>query len=345
MVGHKVRCQCGYVFRLGSKSDKQAWVVDELKRKRQLKASQPQNKLEPVRPNPKSSPPVVGPPPVRTQIPKEDKSGARPNLVVESKSEVILDAVPIVDASVLGDPDKVREALPLANPPLVESTAAKKVFHPERGILGEIVASPNRRLPAQVPRRPPQTRTKERTEKTRVSTAIPIWTLVLNIIGFPIMAFLWVGFVSFTWSEFQMLNAINGLGQQAPGSVSASSIRSFAVGLTLTLLIGMLLISMITNGVVAVIELARGIEIKWAAKVSGIIASIVVLCMIFNCGYQIFNLFSSIDQLEEMGQQFGRTIDKQKASQGALGILFWHFLFGIVPFAIAVTGMIRSTKR
>jgi hypothetical protein len=38
MVGHKVKCQCGFVFRLGSKADKQAWVADELKRKKALKA-------------------------------------------------------------------------------------------------------------------------------------------------------------------------------------------------------------------------------------------------------------------------------------------------------------------
>ncbi|MFT5302843.1 MAG: hypothetical protein ACI87E_004033 [Mariniblastus sp.] len=34
MVGHKVRCRCGFVFRLGDKSDKQAGVADDLKRRK-----------------------------------------------------------------------------------------------------------------------------------------------------------------------------------------------------------------------------------------------------------------------------------------------------------------------
>lgn len=37
MSGHKVRCQCGFVFRLGPKKDKQPGVVEDLKRRRALK--------------------------------------------------------------------------------------------------------------------------------------------------------------------------------------------------------------------------------------------------------------------------------------------------------------------
>jgi len=37
MAGHKVKCQCGFVFRLGAKKDKQPGVAEDLKRKRAIR--------------------------------------------------------------------------------------------------------------------------------------------------------------------------------------------------------------------------------------------------------------------------------------------------------------------
>ena len=41
MVGHKVRCQCGFVFRIGSKADKQPGVSEKLNRKKAAKPQSP----------------------------------------------------------------------------------------------------------------------------------------------------------------------------------------------------------------------------------------------------------------------------------------------------------------
>ena len=84
MVGHKVRCQCGFVFRLGPKQEKQPGVAREIRRREKLKqalrAKNKQAGAAPVRPKEVPNPGIIKPVPA-TPLP--------------DSQEEIIDGVPL----------------------------------------------------------------------------------------------------------------------------------------------------------------------------------------------------------------------------------------------------------
>lgn len=77
MIGHKVKCQCGFIFRIGTKASKNPGVVDDLNRRRAAK------KLAARASTPETGPQRQIEPFPSTQLPPE-------RIAVE-----IVDAVPV----------------------------------------------------------------------------------------------------------------------------------------------------------------------------------------------------------------------------------------------------------
>ena len=132
MSGHKVRCQCGFVFRLGSKTEKQPGVAEDLKRRRALKErktalkanvffdlDKPFNGNDSVEPAEVSPDDLFAPPAKRVGFSdvKSDHAVLSDASVLEPEPEVFQAEDPQLELSVPVEAiSEIDDALPVAEP-------------------------------------------------------------------------------------------------------------------------------------------------------------------------------------------------------------------------------------
>lgn len=361
MVGHKVRCQCGFVFRLGSKSDKQEWFSAELKRKRAFKKQQEAD-AKAAQQKPPTRP--VGLFDLQPKPDALDPFG--PNAA--SLSNDVHDAIPIVSENRLDTDRKsvtevpsgnVRDARPNpAEPELfsLDDLSDIPTGTPVGPDLFAAVAStpqfsaapPIQLAPVPIPRR----RKKRKRGQPLKSPAGPVCSLVLTLIGIPATILLMILFAAgaiaaYRLSTFGQVGLAGGFGQPG-GTVELSNSLVGSVTLQLFLSIGMFLLygalalALVTTAVVAVIELTNRVYIGWASKVSAIVASVVLACLLLLFFTAVFSVFQTVNELEKVA---GVTIDTSTMGKGMFWLAFRYCMYGLIPLAVMITGFARVMKR
>ena len=361
MVGHKVRCQCGFVFRLGSKADKQAWVANDLKRKKAIKAESKRKQNEQSKISPRDS-----------TSRKQDALAGRGD-----PDEEVLDAIPIAEpsaahpnGSLFENMDEVLDAIPaeLISPDPAVQTGSKPLPNALDHLLTS--ESPSQSKPdifapisaGQVPLRPPKatrsaaakhrrTKSKKRNNALK-SPALPIWNLVLTFVGLPVILFLAFVFCRNAFDSYQMasvMNRANIMGGVGGADAVLGSGGGATIGLMVAVILALLFLalaaSMLTSGIVSILELASSTEIRWATSLASMVASIVIAVLFLTFFWQVYSLLNLVSQKEAIGEQLGRSVDEMKVGRSLVGLGLKYFLFAIVPIAVAITGFARTMKR
>jgi hypothetical protein len=61
--------------------------------------------------------------------------------------------------------------------------------------------------------------------------------------------------------------------------------------------------------------------------------------------WEVYNLLSVVNHMEELGNRMGRTIDKSKVGRSLAILAVKNFVYAIVPIAVAITGFSRTMRR
>jgi hypothetical protein len=374
MIGHKVQCQCGYVFRIGAKASKKPGVVEELKRKKASKKSgAPADSLKGT---PKSTQPTPMESPARSSSPpqgptKGDVIDAEP-LHLHSEYASPVDAVP-VDAvpmpieqgnplrdSITDNPDQfpleaqILDAIPIDAGPapgfqtdrvtqIPEELLAPQPPHVEPG--GKSLPR-SRPLSVSPPKRPTQRKRRSQRSRSRSldSPAGPVWTVALSIIGIPVLVWILWRFVENASLAYELMRANPGTGSsiEQPGG---GPTFYFVMLVLMCFMFGALAISLVTSLVVAIIEISQGVHIGWATKLAAIVGGIVLISLLLTCGWQVVNLVRIADSINALSDQIGKSVDTSQVGIMAAKLIGWHLIYAIIPFAIVTTGFCRNLRR
>jgi len=193
--------------------------------------------------------------------------------------------------------------------------------------------SPNQALPRLVPAaapvpRPKRTRRKpvpRRSTGPRLqSPAGAIWTIVLTIIGVPWMSIVTISLISNSYKLYGVLTVLNGVSSRATGAFV-----HLIAPITVSLIMGLLVISMIATGIVAIIELSTSRHVKWASTTSAVLGSLVLFGLFIMLALQISSLAKA--DHPEMGAIVAR--------------MFGRFAIkACVPLAVTITGFARCLR-
>jgi hypothetical protein len=363
MIGHKVKCQCGYVFRIGAKSSKQPGVAEELKRKKAIKqcgalsnarAAGSRNVKKPLSARPQSSPasspaeaadivdaiPVsrdrivekrVDAFPINEEIFLDDFESVEdliPSAPAQPRPESeILDAIPIEPVPVPGTPNDPLMQIPaelLAHLPTDASRVRRTL--------------PSNSLPSVAKGHRPTKRTSDQDLDSPIG---PICTLALSALGLPVL--IWVIW-SFAVDAHDANEILNSPGD-FPDQVTPGSLKSiFVASLMLCLMNVALAISIITSGVVSIIEWTRRIRIGWATKIATLIAGFLLVSLVLTCIWQVVAVFQFANAIRAMDDQAGQTVENFQVGFEALKIFIRYCLYGIVPLAALVIGIWRNLR-
>ena len=252
-------------------------------------------------------------------------------------SDNFVELEPFADLEPLEDSAaELIEPLPLAEP-VQAQLINNEILDPLNALPDEMLSggfqSPNQGLPQLVPSAAPAPRPKRARRKPvpRRSTgprlqspAGAIWTIVLTVIGVPWMSIVTMTMISDSYKLYQLLTVFNGLGSRATGAFF-----HLIAPVTVSLIMGLLVISMIATGIVAVVELSTSRHIKWASTISAVLGSLVLVGLFIMLALQISSLAKA--DHPEMGpivaKMFGRFTVK-----------------AFVPLAVTITGFARCLK-
>lgn len=313
MVGHKVQCQCSYVFRLGSKSDKKPGIAKELNRKKEFRKqqeiSQARSKSQ------KLTDEVVD----AIQVEASDRQGTG------------------LSPPSFGDPFDLMDEIPsellsdaLLDPHPAFSAAANPLP----------VSAPRRQT---TKRKGASSRIRPKGERQLKSPAGPIWTIFLGFFGVPWLFVIILIFVSSAFDSQRLANPFQQAGMTGVASGSISLISLSAIGMSV--LFSVLAICLLVSSVFAVIELSKRTHIGWPSRVAAIVASITLVCLLGLFVWRFVGLFTAIEAIQEMGRQTGRTVNQSAIGWGVARMIFAFFACAVVPLIAAITGFARSMKR
>ena len=346
MVGHKVKCQCGFVFRLGSKADKQAWVADELKRKKALKAKKKAELKRQADAKASRLSSGVGDQEdeILNAIPagKSSPKNSGPKGSLFDSMDDVLDAIPVA-------PDKPLQLTPVGqSQPLSDTNPS--VFSPDEYDQDLFAAgSPQESNLQPLPVAKPIPRQKRRPRKAKRqeavhSTALPIWNLVLTFIGLPLVLVFTFFLGRSTYNAFQQ-GSVFSRGPAAGMPEGIGLTLHIILGIILTLLFLALAGAMIASAITSILELSNGVQINWGTSTASTIASLVVAGIFLMFFWEVYNLLSVVNHMEELGNRMGRTIDKSKVGRSLAILAVKNFVYAIVPIAVAITGFSRTMRR
>lgn len=377
MVGHKVRCQCGFVFRLGSKSDKLAWFSDELKRKNDLKKNQAyKTKPAPIRnPEPTQGDFDLGPAVANPNVPHDPhefspSNKVRDSILIPSQyatgindvpiapledewEDGILDAIPVVDARSWSPESMDSHGDPAGSVPppmvmpeeLVDFATAMQVDSVNRPAIGR-----------HVPRSVGKTNRNRASQSS--SPAGPVWTLVLTMLGVPALIVVMLFSTGNAFESYRMNSATNAPvpgqfgnademvrpfpdGSQA-GSNSSLLVIQMLFSIGMVMLSGALVCSMAAGAVVAIIELANGVCIGWSQKLTAVVASVLLMFLFLHFCFSEFMLFYSVREIETASHS---ALDTSAVGFAAFGLALRFALLGLVPMAAAINAFVRIIRR
>ena len=107
-------------------------------------------------------------------------------------------------------------------------------------------------------------------------------------------------------------------------------------------LLGVLALTMIVSTVVSIVELANSVYVGWASKLSAIIASAVLVCLVLAFCTSVYSVFQTANAIENAA---GITIDKTSLGKDVSWLALRYCIYGIVPLAVMITGFARVMKR
>ncbi len=364
MVGHKVRCQCGFVFRLGPKQEKQPGVAREIRRRKKLKqalrAKNKQAGAAPVRPKEVPNPGIIKPVPA-TPLPDSQEEiidGVPLPTPPKPTSPVPAQPIPTRPATTQPHPAQPYPGQPPApqpypsQPPSGYFQPNPLVNLPEFGGAQSALPIDNsslqNRLP--LPGTPPQKekRPRRKNEKHLNSVAGPTWTLILCLVGIPFMVLIMLKFGLPLYDAYQKLAVLNNSNiEQTDGFIGfglgGSKLAFMLACLVLVALLGTT-VALIASGVVAVIELTKGIHIGRASKVAAIFATATIALVFLFFAIQVFNIIQAAESLKELGEQVGREVDTSRIGYAIGKMAGRAIVIAVVPLLIAMLGFARNVK-
>ena len=338
MVGHKVKCQCGFVFRLGAKKDKQPGVAEELKRKRALKqrrsaaASGANPVLKPIE--------VADETPVQSyDLATGEEFLVQPTGEVEPETDP-LKGIPILEPTIPGP-------LPVAD--LVGATPADEFADPFLDPLAD-VQSPNGLAPASAPQskkkrfKNPPSRLLQKGETRLESMTGPTMSLIVNILSLLAMTGV-VWFLTLRLMKlmdlaqsFRLIGALRNSGN-LNNFDTLKNWLTFSMVCHGVMAVGavLLIFAIIASGVTAVMEMSQKRKITLAHQSAAVVATcFLVLILLF--------LVANVVQLYAVpnGRQFPGL--ESRVSRNVLIFFVTAIVMGIAPLAVAITGYVRGRK-
>ncbi len=381
MVGHKVRCQCGFVFRLGPKHEKQPGVAEEIRRRKKLKqALRTKNKeidAAPVRPDQVLDPSKVKPVaaivlpddsqeeiidgvPVATPLPSPGSAAPVPAQPIPAQPVPQQQQPYPGQLPVQPYPTQPYPAQPYSTQPPAHYAGQQPPGYFQPNPLADLpeFGGPQHALPIDnsslqnrlpLPGTPPQKkkRPRRKNEKHLNSVAGPTWTLILCLVGIPFMVLIMLKFGSPLYEQYQKLAVLNNLNiGQSDGLIGIGLTSKLAFMLLCLVLVALLgtTISLIASGVVAVIELTKGIHIGWASKVAAIFATVTIALVFLLFAVQVFNIIQAAESLKKLGEQVGRDVDTSRIGYAIGKMAGRAIVIAGVPLIIAMFGFARNVK-
>ena len=343
LAGHKVKCQCGFVFRLGSKEDKLVPVVPKLRRgetpsdvSNEPKQTSSRNGSEENQ-NPNPSPDsnlsdevldladlelIMEPIEVAVEVPQtynvslEEEFFVKPIGAVESNKthqEEVPILVPVTSSR-----------LPIAD--LFSDSTAVDVQAPSDGSLASGTPTESSQ---------PEKKPVENGQKTQLDSALgPTVSLVVSVLGLisMIAVLSLVGYaLGRSLDQQQTGNLFVPEGQK--GWLAFAMIRTVAI-----LVVGSLLgLSIVASGVTAVMEMTQKRKIGWAHKLSAILATIFMLLL-------LVYLVSSLMQVYGVANDAQFRVNQAKLTRTVVITVLSTIGMGLAPLLVAITGFARGRK-
>ena len=364
LVGHKVKCQCGFVFRLGPKTDKQPRFDRERKRKPASKqapskaarnpnvqsASQspdgkPSKQAQKPLPSTKLDEKVLGPLDVEPILePIEVAGEVRQTYKPSSDEEFLVHPIGAVEPGKAQD-EEIPIMEPIASGPLpvadfFGASSANDFADPFSDQLADVQRQDGAPLAAGLPTRAPQPKKKRvkkrplRAGETRLkSNAGPTVSLIVSILGLISM----IAVVTFL--VFALMRNLDQRADMLFLSDSQKSWMTFALIRTAAMLVlgSLLAVSILASGVTAVMEMTQERKIAWAHMLSAILATIFMLLLLFYLVTTLFQLYSVANDAQYR-------VIKSKMRAAVFITIFAAIGMGIAPLAVAITGFIRGRK-
>lgn len=361
MIGHKVRCQCGYVFRIGAKASKQPGVAEKFKRKKTAKMGKlsRESKAKPGIANQKSS--AVDPEAafcsgsisdeVIAAIPLDDSpkdDDLEEILSVEDASHPAYDYDSVEDLvaemHAASEPeDTIMDAIPVGAEAAggLESDPLMQV--PAETLVPTSYPPPGKNLQQEPPLARSRTGSKSKSGwRSRQSSGVdldslagPILTLALACIVIPLA-------IAFAWEIGRMFNgyaAVSGRGASR-GDVIFGLLTSGLV----SLMFWGLAVSMVVGSIVSILELTTKDQFRWPNKVTAIIAAVLLVALMLHFGGRLIDTI----RMARLAATLGAQLDGRERP----GIT-WQFMqvfvvfcqYAIVPVAVIVLSFCRKLNR
>ena len=203
------------------------------------------------------------------------------------------------------------------------------------------VSAPTRKLAHQSKRK------RKRGEVALASPAGPIASLVVAILGVPIMMFITFFAIRGCWGMISLYNQLAELDALSGGSnVNGNVILAIlSTGLLSTIYAG-LTICIIVSAVTAVMELTSSTYIGWAHKLAAIVATAVLVLLFFGYVYRVGNYIYAMESLKQARQSMGVMGVTSNVSMGPfiLKTTLISMGYAVVPLAVAICGFLRGRK-
>ncbi len=365
MAGFKVRCQCGFVFRLGPKDAKDKIAFKEkLDRRKKRKSERAARKNREAGKLPDVADQISGHSPALARPFQSKSNNPLDGLSVPSERPLekfdddILQAIPEdpfepvgpthatteiagvrSDANrfdpgsfveIIDDDEEVLEAIPMDDPLMDLPMAELPVNPPRLPARRSSESSPPRSRTKRAVRR--TANRKSSTDKTSFSMGGPIWTLVLAVFGTMFM------FVTLFYLGIRIAQTAYQFGNVHPA----------LVGLVLTLNVLTFLMALLTTiflmiaGILAAMELSEKTYKPWAILWAGRSAIALLGCYLTGSIFRALGVARLLAENVEIEKVSANPEVIPIAGLAAILILGWYVAACSVPLAIAITGFVRN---
>lgn len=236
----------------------------------------------------------------------------------------------------------------------IETGAAGESPPPTAEIVAALVAEELRRTPESSPpplsinepiQKPSRKSAQTGGEQPRPlnSTAGPIASLTVAILGAPVMILLTVTSIIGCFILITPNNQLDAMETQMASSRGGGTI---IFSILFCLIYFGLALSIIASGITAVIEMVKKTRIGWGHRLAAIIAAVTLVFLFFNFVYQFGTFFYAKESLNEASQSEDGSLLATNVITGAFLLQATLSSLGqaIVPFAVAVCGLIRSRR-
>jgi hypothetical protein len=356
MAGFKVRCQCGFVFRLGPKDAKDKIAFEEKlarRKARRAERAERKNRQAGKLPDLPDAIPAYDPPPISMN----EASGPIESAPQENPHNKFEDDIPDDPFEPVGpthattelagvqsndnrfdpgsvvevlDDDEVLEAIPMDDP-LMDLPVNELPVNPPLPSSRQGSASP---LSPTSDRKPSRKSSKRSSRKSKSTFSIggPVWTLVLAVFGTMFM------FATLFLLGYRIVQTVYLFGNAHPvlvGLILALNILTFLMALATT-------IFLLIAGVLAALELSEKQYKTWGIRWAGRSALALMGC------YFTVLIFGALGASQGFTETFqvDRIADNPEAisTAGLVAIIKvgWCVLACSVPTAIAITGFVRN---